>query len=291
MATPRYPAIPQANPDDPASMAAAIKAMKQTLEILLGQHNADDSAVTIGSLPGAVTDAGIGTAGATGAQGQAGFPGFGNDGDDGQPGIPGQRGLIGPPGFFIPGRDGDDGDVVMIPGTTGAGGSTGAAGQFMWGFDGEDGERVSGLNNTTSPIAFKATLAADQTALASGAFTLAAFATEIYDRGGFYDNSAGNYKWTPPPGLVIFSPCVLMDAAAVSPDFAEVMVFKNGAQLNGALLTCAGASFAGGAVEVHDIANGTDSYDCRVFPAFGAGVRKIFNNSLTHFQGAWLGPA
>jgi hypothetical protein len=145
---PRYPAIPLANPNDIKSLAASVQAMKEILEILLGQRGADtDAAVTVGSLPGAVTDAGIGTAGAAGADGRMGPPFFGSDGDDGQPGIPGRQGIPGPPGLFMPGRDGDDGDPIIVPGPPGI---QGPPGLFMPGRDGDDGDTVivPGLRGT-----------------------------------------------------------------------------------------------------------------------------------------------
>jgi hypothetical protein len=166
---------------------------------------------------------------------------------------------------------GNNGDVVMM-----------ASGKPQW-QPNLAAERVT--------RGFAATLAADQTGLTTSAFNLAKFATELFDKGSYYNNATGQYKWTPPAGLIQLNAHVLMSAGASIGDFAEIMIFKNGAQFYGTLLTCAQANFAGGALVVNDYCNGTDYYQCYVFPPAGAGnIRQIYNNNLTHFSGVWLGP-
>ncbi len=58
---------------------------------------------------------------------------------------------------------------------------------------------ATGFGGDNTP-AFGATMSADQNNLSDGAFTLAAFDTEVWDTDNAYTNTSSNYKFTVPSG-------------------------------------------------------------------------------------------
>lgn len=119
--------------------------------------------------------------------------------------------------------------------------------------------QVLALQATTVPKFRANKNAVDQTGIANAVDTKVTFTTEVFDTGGYYDNT--NSKWTPPSGIVDVN-CNLYVSAGVT-TFAYAQVWKNGAVVVRGPVSYHVAD-AGATVRLIDAANGTDFYECYV---------------------------
>jgi hypothetical protein len=105
--------------------------------------------------------------------------------------------------------------------------------------------------------------AVDQTGIVDSTFTLVTWSTELFDTG---NNFASN-TWTPPAGLITTTAAI--NSAGTNQAAAALVltsIFKNGTRFKDQYMNVisVGASFTT-TVSIVDQANGTDTYDVRVF--------------------------
>jgi len=104
-------------------------------------------------------------------------------------------------------------------------------------FNGNDIMTSDGAGTITMPNgiisgqnypAFEAEVSSTQT-LTSGANTLVEFDTEIFDTDGMYDNTAGNYKFTPTiAGKYFVYGRIFLYTTAFTVQRARIFIYKNG---------------------------------------------------------------
>lgn len=105
--------------------------------------------------------------------------------------------------------------------------------------------------------------ASDQTGIVDSTFTIITWSTEIFDTGS---NFASN-TWTPPVGLITTSATLNTSGTNQALGaFFIVSIFKNGTRFKDQYLeVIAAATPISATVSMVDQANGTDTYDVRVF--------------------------
>jgi hypothetical protein len=103
----------------------------------------------------------------------------------------------------------------------------------------------------------------DQTGIADSAFTIVTWSTEIFDTGS---NFASN-TWTPPAGLITTAATLNTSGTnQVNGAFFIVSIFKNAVRFKDQYLeVIATGTPLSATVSIVDQANGTDTYDVRVF--------------------------
>ena len=153
-------------------------------------------------------------------------------------------------------------------------------------------EHPSWGRKTSLPASFKAhkggSPAGNQGSLTHQNYTKLTFQNEIFDVGGFYDNS--NSKWTPPAGLVELSAAVwLPSAVQTAPANVVLKIWKNGTSglEVGAGVGWAPAGFAstGGSFipRTIDMCNGSDYYELYVYTEnSGGGNTGVADGNPSH---------
>jgi hypothetical protein len=111
-------------------------------------------------------------------------------------------------------------------------------------------------------VGFRAFLSAAQ-AISASTSTKLHFDTEAFDVGSYYD-SATNYRWTPPPGMVRLTVMVLA-TSFTSTDTDILAIYKNGSVVAQDIFSAKGPYFMAH-IDFADNANGTDYYECWVTP-------------------------
>jgi hypothetical protein len=145
----------------------------------------------------------------------------------------------------------------------------------------------NGSQWTNSPAETKACFAATL----SGAHTpsnntwgLIGFPTEVFDQGGYYNNTAGNYKWTPPAGTVMVT--LLAEWSNPNANGQSIAIYKNGSALQTLTHRVATAYNHGHQLVVIDEADGDDYYQAYAWRWDGSGA--IANTNGTRFSGVCL---
>ncbi len=130
---------------------------------------------------------------------------------------------------------------------------------------------------------FSALLAGDQTGIASVSPTTVAFATEVYDIGGLYDNAT--YAWYPPAGRCIISGSVFASDVTAA-NFLTVVIYKNGSQFRTGI-AYSGTTTAVCGLTMQDSCNGTDYYQLLV-QGVTAGTLTAKSSLATYFMGSMI---
>ena len=254
----------------------------------------------------------IGLTGLTGSQGPKGDPGsqgiqgptgstgptggVGPKGDKGDPGLQGIQGVIGPTGLQgtqgiqgIQGVKGDKGD----PGDTGPTGPTGPAGDVSEApVDGQQYARQDAAwtvveppagGGSATPTGFRAHKnGTAQTGIGNAAYTKVTFPTEEYDYGSYYD--ASNSRWVPPAGIVHIDAKVFLTAGLTLNSTCGLHLYKNGAVVKYGWFV-SNTTVAGVAIDLDDIANGTDYYEIYIFVTTGSTATASGSSFETYFCG------
>lgn len=140
-----------------------------------------------------------------------------------------------------------------------------------------DGVRIS----TTAFSANKN--GSNQAGIATSAFTTVTFGTTEFNVGSAY--STGNSAWVPPVGTMRMNAAVYLDAGVASGEVYIVSIFKDGVRYKDGFFLSSTTS-VGVSVNCIDRANGTSSYDVRLFST-GASTKTINGtNSNSYFMGA-----
>lgn len=147
---------------------------------------------------------------------------------------------------------------------------------------------VTALADLLIPAAFRATLAASLTTIASGTPTKIVYDVEGFDRGGHF--AAGT--WTPPAGLVHINAGVAISGTNLASADQQVKIYKNGSPV-------ASSSFNGSAnggkpnVPLVDVADGNDTYEVYVVISTTSGQATVIatgaSGVATYFQGICYG--
>lgn len=130
--------------------------------------------------------------------------------------------------------------------------------------------------------AFQAALSGNQTGIASVTQTKLAFASEVMDVGGNYDNAL--YRWTPPAGKPAYIGVGMNIQGASAGASVVVQIFKNGAQLAAQVFIATAGGEIWGSVDLCELPNGTDYYEAYVFGASGATLTATAS-AYTRFYG------
>jgi hypothetical protein len=151
---------------------------------------------------------------------------------------------------------------------------------------GVTGPLAIGASPGSGVAGVRAVKSADQTGVPSGALTKVTYNTEVFDTDNHYNPSTS--VWTPRAGFVDIKAKVNIVAGVVDQATYQIYIFKNGAQLEGAVDYASGNATIQVSVSVIDQANGTDYYEVYVYAA-GAGTKTIDSGaSVTSFVGVEL---
>lgn len=138
--------------------------------------------------------------------------------------------------------------------------------------------------NLNDRASFRATLAANQTGIASVTFTKLAFATEAFDVGSLFD-SATNYRWVPPAGKVRLSAAAFCSGMTAGTTL-QLAIYRNGAEYAKAYVVLDASGGGWASVTCNAIANGsTDYFEVYVRGTTAGTITVDANNAFTHFEG------
>lgn len=130
---------------------------------------------------------------------------------------------------------------------------------------------------------FAAKLSGDHTPV-NNTWGLVPLANEFFDEGGYYNNSAGNYKWTPPTGTVIIT--LAAEWNNTNANGQSIGIYKNGAAAQTVTHRIASTYNDGHQIVLIDYASGTDYYQAYAWRYDGSAVVK--NTAGTRFSGVCL---
>jgi hypothetical protein len=126
----------------------------------------------------------------------------------------------------------------------------------------------------------------NQTGVANGVATKITFGTELYDLGNLYDTS--NSRWTPPSGQVHITGSAFASAGVTAAQGLILSVYKNGVLFKSET-TIAGSTSEGIAIDIDDVASGTDFYE--LFIQLSSSTTGTISGvaANTYFMGHFLG--
>ncbi len=125
-----------------------------------------------------------------------------------------------------------------------------------------------------------------QGGITTNTYTKITFTTEVYDVGGYYDDT--NSRWTPPAGLVQMKAALYFNGGVLDQSFFAVAIYKNGGAFKQILTPSPSAIEFAVQVSCEDNANGTDYYEVYGM-GDGVGNKQVSGSvSLSFFQGSTL---
>jgi hypothetical protein len=146
-----------------------------------------------------------------------------------------------------------------------------------------NGSQWTNIPGNGEKARFAATLSGTHTPT-NNTWGLIGFLTEVFDQGGYYDNTAGNYKWTPPAGAVMVT--LLAEWSNPNANGQSIAIYKNGSALQTLTHRVATAYNHGHQLVVIDEADGDDYYQAYAWRWDGSGA--IASNNGTRFSGVSL---
>jgi Collagen triple helix repeat (20 copies) len=181
----------------------------------------------------------------------------GPQGIQGIQGLKGDTGNVGPQGSVWYSGTSDPAVGLGVNGDYYFNNST----QVFWKKTSGTWAQIANLASGSQAIGFFAHKNGVSQTLGASGYTKLTCATEVYDRGGYYDPALS--RWTPPAGLVHIDASIYATATANSTNF-HVFLYKNGAAFRSEFMQ---PTISVGMIEisVDDVANGTDYYEFYVY--------------------------